>query len=135
DRALYGLTPQLVLNRVVRNQAVLRPRLNLPQGWRLRARAEVGAMTRPGESNFRFNIEGGAARRIGRDSEIYSSYGHLHYAQASDAGYYAPNAVQTLEGGWSRDFERKAVKMSFDAAGGAGRSRDHGDIYGRWGGS
>jgi len=133
ERSIYDLSPKLVANRVIRNQFVVHPEITLPDGWRLRALAEIGPMTRAGESNARYNSEFTVGRKLGKKSELYSTYGMLHYAKASDAGYFSPDLVQTVQGGWTTDIDRKALSLSLDFGLGASRARLHADTFGPWG--
>jgi hypothetical protein len=122
-----------VANRVIRTQFVVHPEIALPSGWRLRALAEMGPMTRAGERNDRYNAEFTVGHKLGNKSELYSTYGTLHYATASDAGYFSPDLVQTIEGGWTTDVDRKAFSLSLDFGSGASHARQHADTFGPWG--
>ncbi len=133
ERSLYDLSPKLVANRVILNKFVVHPEMTLPAGWRLHALAEMGPMTSAGESNARYNAEFTAGRRLGKKSELYSTYGVLHYAKATNAGYFSPDLVQNVEGGWSTDIDRNAISLSLDFGLGAGHAREHGDTFGPWG--
>lgn len=133
NRSVYGLSPQLVINRIVRNEFVVHPQVGLPSGWRFRELAEMGPMTGAGESNARYNSELTVARGLGENSELYWSYDYLHYAKATDAGYYSPDQVQAFEAGWSIDVKRRAVSASLDFAAGTGHSKEHQQAYGPWG--
>jgi hypothetical protein len=134
ERSFYDLSPQLVANRVIRNQFVVHPAITLPAGWRLRALAEMGPMTSAGESNARYNSEFTIARKLGTKSELYSTYGMLHFANASNAGYFSPDMVENMEGGWTTDIDRKTLSLSLDFAAGAGHAREHGvNSFGPWG--
>lgn len=133
ERSIYDLSPKLVANRVIRNQFVVHPEIALPSGWRLRALAEMGPMTRARESNTRYNAEFTAGHKLGKKSELYSTYGTLHYAKATDAGYFSPDLVQTVEGGWTTDVDRKAFSLSLDFGSGASHARQHADTFGPWG--
>jgi hypothetical protein len=132
-RFIFDLSPQLVANRTIRNDFVVHPEISLPSGWRLRALAEMGPVTRAKESNARYNSEFTVARKLGKESELYSTYSILHYAKASNAGYFSPDLVQNIEGGWSTDIDRKALSLSLDFGLGAGHARGHGDTFGPWG--
>ena len=132
-RAIFDLSPQLVANRVVRNDVILHPQLGLDSGWRLRELAEIGPVTMPGESNDRYNSESTVARQLGKNSELYATLSLLHYREASDAGYFSPDLAQNLEGGWSTDLDRKAFSLSLDFGLGASRERQHGNVFGPWG--
>jgi len=133
NRSIYDLSPQLVANRVVKNEFVVRPEIALSSGWRVRALAEMGPMTSPGKSNARYNSEFTVGRKLGKQSELYSTFNILHYAKASDLGYYSPDLVENMEGGWSTDVDRKALSLSLDFGLGAGHARGHGDSFGPWG--
>ena len=133
ERSIYDLSPQLVANRVVRNQFVIHPEFAFTNGWRARALAEIGPMTRPGESNARYNSEFTIGHKVGKKSELYSTYGLLHYAHASDAGYFSPDLVHNLQGGWSGDIDRGSFSLSHDLALGADRAEEHGTGFGPWG--
>lgn len=132
-RAIFDLSPQLVANRVVRNDVILHPQLGLESGWRLRELAEIGPVTMPGESNYRYNSESTLARQLGKNSELYTTLSSLHYREASDAGYFSPDLAQNLEGGWSTDLDRKAFSLSLDFGLGSSRERQHGNAFGPWG--
>jgi len=134
ERSVFDLSPLIVSNRVIRNQFVVRPELKLRDGWRLRALAEMGPMTSLGESNARYNSEFTVGHKIGKASELYSTYSMLHYAQSTTAGYFSPDSVQDMEGGWSTDLDRSAFSFSFDLALGAGHAKEHGaETFGPWG--
>ena len=132
-RSIFDLSPQLVANRVIRNDLVVHPQIGLPSGWKFRELAEIGPVTRAGESNYRYNSEFTVARKLARNSELYSTFSILHYAQASNAGYFSPDLVQNLEGGWSTDVDRRTISLSLDLGLGAGHARAHGDTFGPWG--
>ena len=133
ERSFYDLSPKLVVNRVIRNQFTVHPELAFADGWRLRELAEIGPMTRPGESNARYNSEFTVGHKLGKASELYSTYGLLHYAHSSNAGYFSPDLVHNLQGGWTSDIDRGAFSLSLDLGLGAGRSREHGTNFGPWG--
>jgi hypothetical protein len=132
-RAIFDLSPQLVANRVVRNDIILHPQLGLSSGWRFRELAEIGPVKMPGESNYRYNSESTVARQLGNNSEVYATLSLLHYREASDAGYFSPDLAQNLEGGWSTDVDRKAFSLSLDLGLGSSREREHGHAFGPWG--
>lgn len=132
-RTIFDLSPQLVANRVVRNDVILHPQLGLSSGWRFRELAEIGPVTMPGESNYRYNSESTVARQLGKNSEVYTTLSLLHYREASEAGYFSPDLAQNLEGGWSTDVDRKAFSLSLDFGLGSSRERQHGDAFGPWG--
>jgi hypothetical protein len=132
-RAIFDLSPQLVANRVVRNDFILHPQLGLSSGWRFRELAEIGPVSMPGESNYRLNSESTVARQLAKNSELYTTLSMLHYRKASDAGYFSPDLAQSLEGGWSTDLDRKAFSLSLDFGLGASREREHGSTFGPWG--
>jgi len=132
-RFIFDLSPQLVANRAVRNDFVLHPQISLSSGWRLRALAEMGPVTSTGESNARYNSEFTVGHKLGKASELYSTYSMLHYAQPSDAGYFSPDLVQNMAGGWTTDLDRKSLSLSLDCGAGAGHARNHGDNFGPWG--
>lgn len=132
-RFIFALSPKLVANRAVRNDFIVHPQVSLPSGWRLRVLAEMGPVTSTGQSNARYNSEFAVGHKLGKASELYSTYGMLHYAQPSDAGYFSPDLVQNMEGGWSTDLDRKSLSLSLDFGTGAGHARDHGEAFGPWG--
>lgn len=132
-RSIFDLSPELVANRAVRNDFILHPQINLSSGWRVRGLAEIGPVTSAGESNARYNSEFTVARKLGKASELYSTYGTLHYAKASAAGYFSPDLVQNIVGGWNTDVDRGNVSLSLDFGAGAGHAKNHGADYGPWG--
>ena len=132
-RAIFDLSPQLVANRVVRNDLILHPQLGLDSGWRFRELAEIGPVTMPGKSNNRYNSESTVARQLAKNSELYTTLSMLHYREASDAGYFSPDLAQSLEGGWSTDLDRRVFSLSLDFGLGASREREHGSTFGPWG--
>lgn len=132
-RFIFDLSPELVANRAVRNDFVLHPQISLPSGWRFRELAEMGPVTSTGESNARFNSESTVGHKLGKASELYSTYSTLHYAQPSNAGYFSPDLVQNIAGGWTTDLDRKSLSLSLDLGAGAGHARAHGSDFGPWG--
>jgi len=132
-RFIFDLSPELVANRAVRNDFVVHPQVSLPSGWRFRELAEMGPATSTGESNARYNSEFTVGHKLGKGSELYSTYSTLHYAQASDAGYFSPDLVQNIAGGWTTDLDRKSLSLSLDFGAGAGHARAHGSNFGPWG--
>jgi hypothetical protein len=132
-RFIFDLSPELVANRAVRNDFILHPQIRLSSGWRVRGLAEIGPVTSAGESNARYNSEFTVGRKLGKASELYSTYGTLHYAKTSAAGYFSPDLVQNIVSGWNTDVDRKSVSLSLDFAAGAGHAKNHGADYGPWG--
>lgn len=132
-RFIFDLSPELVANRAVRNDFIVHPQISLPSGWRLRELAEMGPVTSTGQSNARFSSEFTVGHKLGKSSELYSTYSSLHYAQPSVAGYFSPDWVQDIEGGWSTDVDRKSLSLSLDFGTGAGHAKNHGESYGPWG--
>lgn len=133
NRSIFDLSPQLVANRVVKNEFVVHPEISLPTGWRIRELAQLGPMTSPGQSNNRYNSELTLAHKLGEESELYSTYTILHYAQPSNAGYNPPDLAENFEGGWSTDLDRNDVSLSLDLGLGAGHAKQHGEAFGPWG--
>jgi hypothetical protein len=134
ERSVFDLSPLIVYNRVIRNQFVVRPDLKLRDGWRFRALAEMGPMTSAGESNARYNSEFTVGHKLGKASELYSTYSMSHNARSTTAGYFSPDMVQDMEGGWSTDLDRNAFSFSFDLALGASHAKEHGEeAFGPWG--
>jgi hypothetical protein len=129
-RFIFDLSPELVANRAVRNDFIVHPQISLPSGWRLRELAEIGPVTSTGQSNNRFNSESTLGHKLGKSSELYSTYTTLHFAQPSAAGYFSPDLVQNAEGGWSTDLDRKSLSLSLDCGAGAGRAKTHGESFG-----
>jgi hypothetical protein len=134
ERSVFDLSPLIVSNRVIRNQFTVHPELKLRDGWRLRELAEMGPVTSVGESNVRYNSELTVGHKLGKESELYSTYSILHYARSTNAGYFSPDLVQNMEGGWSTDLDRNALSLSLDLGLGAGHAKEHGtETFGPWG--
>jgi hypothetical protein len=133
NRAIYDLSPLLVSKRVIRNALAAQPDFAFESGWRLRGSAELGSMTTAGERNGRRYTAYTVGHRIAHSSEAYSTYSELRFSRPSQAGYYSPDLVQALEGGWKTDVETTAFWLSMDVGIGAGRARDHGSRLGPWG--
>jgi hypothetical protein len=132
-RSLFDLSPELVANRVVRNDFVIHPQIGLESGWRFRELAEIGPVTSTEGGNYRYNSEFTVARQLAKNSELYSTFTALHYAQASAIGYFSPEMVHDLEAGWSTDIDRRAFAFSFDGGLGAGHAKEYGASFGSWG--
>ena len=132
-RSIFDLSPELVANRVVRNDFVIHPQIGLQSGWRFRELAEIGPVTSAEGNNYRYNSEFTVARKLAKNSELYSTFTTLHYARASNAGYFSPTMVHNLEGGWSTDVDRKSFALSLDCGLGAGHAKEHGETFGSWG--
>ena len=133
NRSIFDLSPQLVANRVVKNEFVVHPEIKLSSGWRVRELAQLGPMTSPGESNKRYNSEFTIGHKLGKGSELYSTCSILHYAKSSVAGYNPPDLAENLEGGWSTDLDRGPISLSLEFGVGGGHAKQHGDSYGPWG--
>jgi hypothetical protein len=134
ERSVFDLSPLIVSNHVIRNQFIVRPELKLRDGWRLRALAEMGPMTSAGEHNARYNSEFTVGHKLGKASELYTTYSMLHYAQSTNAGYFSPDLVQNMEGGWDTDLDRKDLSLSLDLGLGADHAKEHGaEAFGAWG--
>jgi hypothetical protein len=129
-RTVHDLTPELVMNRVLRNEAQVRTGVVLPSGWRWRGRGDIGVMTGTGEWNRYYNVETTLAHNLGKNSEWNVAYGDMHYNKESWMGYYSADRVQTLEGGWSTELQRSALGVAADTGIGLGRSKEHHDVYG-----
>lgn len=132
-RSVFDLSPELVANRVVRNDFVIHPQIGLQSGWRFRELAEIGPVTSAEGRNYRYNSEFTVARKLAKNSELYSTFAALHYARANNAGYFSPDMVHNLEGGWSTEVDRKALALSLDFGLGAGHAKEHGESFGAWG--
>jgi len=133
QRLALGTTPQLVANRAMRNEAKLS--VELPAGpLRLRAAGRAGLIEALGEDpNRRLQGDAALVLPLGWRGEISAQYHRLGYAQASTAGYFAPERVETIEAGsyWELGGDG-AVSFSVDLGAGGQRVADQGAEVGPW---
>ena len=133
QRVALGTTPQLVANRAMRNEAKLG--IELPAGpLRLRAAGRAGLIEALGEdANRRLLGDAALALPLGWRGEISAQYHRLGYERASTAGYFAPERVETIEGGsyWELGGDG-AVSFSVDLGAGGQRVAEQGAEVGPW---
>ena len=133
QRVALGTTPQLVANRAMRNEAKLG--IELPAGpLRLRAAGRAGLIEALGEdANRRLLGDAALVLPLGWRGEISAQYHRLGYEQASTAGYFAPERVETIEGGsyWELGGDG-AVSFSVDLGAGGQRVAEQGAEVGPW---
>ena len=133
QRVALGTTPQLVANRAMRNEAKLG--IELPAGpLRLRAAGRAGLIEALGEdANRRLLGDAALVLPLGWRGEISAQYHQLGYEQASTAGYFAPERVETIEGGsyWELGGDG-AVSFSVDLGAGGQRVAEQGAEVGPW---
>ena len=99
QRSPLGTTPLLVGNRAMRNE--LRLEGTVPAGpVRFRIGGRAAALeTAIEKENFRLQGEAARAFPIGWRGEISAQYHRLGFQRISNAGYFAPELVETFEGG------------------------------------
>lgn len=133
SRNLVDATPLLVANRVVRNEIQMRPELSIAPRVHLRAVGALGAIDGTGDQNSRYLLGFGGGLNLGEGAELTANYSQLHYDHSTQAGYFAPDLVQTMEAGWRMEVDRNLMSLSLDCGAGAGRVRKHMAEYGPWG--
>jgi hypothetical protein len=109
--------------------------VELPAGpLRLRAAGRAGLIEALGEdANRRLLGDAALALPLGWRGEISAQYHRLGYEQASTAGYFAPERVETIEGGsyWELGGDG-AVSFSVDLGAGGQRVAEQGAEVGPW---
>jgi hypothetical protein len=99
QRMPLGTTPLLVSNRAMRNE--LRLEGTAPAGpLRLRIGGRAAEIeTAIEKENLRLQGDAAVAFPIGWRGEVSAQYHRLGFQRISDAGYFAPQRVETMEGG------------------------------------
>jgi len=132
ERAALAATPELVANRVMRDQGRLGIELPL---WKVRLRGMLlGAVIEsPGQRNERGGAEGGLALALSPTVTPWVRYQVSGYRDATDAGYFAPRRADGATVGSSFELgEGSPWLLELDAGGGAQRYATHGGPLGPW---
>jgi hypothetical protein len=132
DRHLLDATPLLLRNTMSRNEIQIRPDLALSSTLRLRGTAKAASIEGGGESNTRQHLGGGIALSVAPGVEISGNAARILYARPSQAGYFAPAEVQSIELGSYAEFENGVLLAAFDVGAGLERIRLHGSRFGSW---
>ncbi len=133
QRLALGTSLLLVANRAMRDEAKLG--VELPAGpLRFRATGTVALIETLGEDDNR-RLQGDAALvlPLGWRGEISAQYHRVGFERTSSAGYFAPERVETIEGGayWDLGGEG-AVSFSVDLGAGGQRIAEQGAAVGPW---
>jgi hypothetical protein len=131
-RRMLDATPLLVHNRVVRSEVVVRPEVALSRIMRARAFGSAGWISAEGETNTRSAAGAGFAWLPVPIAEVSANVAQSGNARAPEAGYFAPERIQSAELGTYAEFEGDLFLLALDAGAGIERFRRHGDDYGEW---
>lgn len=133
QRLPLGTSPLLIANHAVRNE--LRLSVELPAGpVRIRGMGRAGLIEAFGEDvNLRLQGDAALALPIGWRGEVSAQYHRLSFNRASEAGYFAPKLVETVEGGtyWDLGGDGR-VSASVDLGVGIQRLAKQGEEVGAW---
>lgn len=128
-----AVSPALVASEARRAEA--RATLELPAGpLKLRGMGRMGAVyTAPEPSNQRLGAGGALVLPLGWRAELSGQYHRLGYRRASQAGYFAPEVVETVEGGAYFELgDDGPLSIAADVGAGAQRIAEHTAPWGRW---
>jgi hypothetical protein len=121
----------LVANHAVRSEA--RAMFELPLGpFRMRTGGRAGSIVTSGSSTTRWAADAVVAIPIGWQAEISTQYHRMHYARTASAGYFAPDRVETVEGGAYVDVEGGKATFAFELGAGAQRIQPQAAVVGPW---
>jgi hypothetical protein len=133
QRMALGTTPLLVANQAMRNEARLS--FELPLGEiRIRAGGRAGQIrTLVEEPNTRLQGDAALVLPFGWQGEVSVQYHRLGFSRASEAGYFAPRRVETLEAGtyWELGGDGPA-SLAFDLGAGIQRLAKQEEELGPW---
>jgi tetratricopeptide (TPR) repeat protein len=133
QRMLFASTPALVVSRAVQDDA--RIGLELPVGpLRIRGMGRASLIETDFEaSNTRLQADAALVLPLGWRGEVSLQFHALGFAQASDAGYFAPKSVETREIGtyWELGGEGR-VSAELDLGIGLQRLAKQGEAVGPW---
>lgn len=132
NRNLVDATRMLVANRVVRNEALVRPDFAISRRVRLRALGGAGSIHGGGEQNSRYTLGGGAGWNVRPAVELSANYTEIGYAHPSQVGYFAPRRSQRIEAGSYMEFGGRTALLALDLGAGAERVQTHGAAFGSW---
>lgn len=133
QRVALGTAPALVTNRVTRSE--VRATAELPvTRMRLRGSARAGRVDAQGEAaNTRLGAEGALVFPLGDQVQLSGQYRWMGFERASQAGYFAPRAAETIEGGiYFEVGEEGPVSLAADLGAGAQRVAEQGAGVGAW---
>jgi hypothetical protein len=133
QRLALGTAPVLVANRVTRTEA--RATAEIPAGFlRLRASGRAGQMEATGEAaNGRLGAEGAIVAPLGERVQLAAQYRWMGFQRASQAGYFAPRAAETVESGVYFELGGDGpVSLAADLGGGVQRVAVQGTNAGPW---
>jgi len=133
QRMALGTTPLLVANQAMRNEARLT--LELPLGaLRARVGGRAGQIrTLVEEPNARLQGDAALVLPFGWQGEVSIQYHRLGFSRATAAGYFAPQRVETIEGGtyWELGGDGRA-SLAFDLGAGIQRLAEQEELPGPW---
>jgi hypothetical protein len=92
----------------------------------------MASIQAPGERNTRWGADEVLAVPFGGVGEVSVQYHRMHYAKATVAGYFAPDRVETVEGGSYLELDGRGVSFAADLGAGAQRIQIHGAAPGPW---
>jgi len=133
QRITLGTSPLLVAFHAVRNEA----RLSFGQAagpLRIRAGGRAGFIEARGERpNLRLQGDAAVAIPLAASGEISIQYHRLGFKRRSDAGYFAPKLVETIEAGsyWEWSGEGR-LSAALDLGAGAQRLAKQKEPVGPW---
>jgi tetratricopeptide (TPR) repeat protein len=133
EHMALGVSPQLIANEVQRTEG--RAMLELPAGpLRIRGMGRVASVSAAGESaNQRLAGSGALVLPLGWRGELSAQYHRMGYQRPSQAGYFAPEVVETMEGGAYLELgEDGPLSLAIDLGAGSQRIAEHDAPYGRW---
>jgi Tfp pilus assembly protein PilF len=132
NRSPMDATPALLVNRIVRNEFQARPDLALSQRFRVRGVGGAALIEGGGDRNQRFIAGAGTAWKTSDAMELSASVTQSSYDHATQAGYFAPKKLQSIDGGTYLEKEGDAFLLALDLGGGVERFQVNGQAFGRW---
>jgi hypothetical protein len=132
QRQPLGTTPLLMEHRAMRDEG--RATLQLPLGpLRFRVAGRAARLKALDETNTRLAGDGAVVVPLGWRGEVSVQYHRLRYREPTTLGYFAPERVETVEGGSYVEAEAGRLAMAMEVGAGAQRLREFGSAMGPWG--
>jgi tetratricopeptide (TPR) repeat protein len=133
NRRLMDATPTLLTNRVVRNEVQLRPDLALSRQFRVHGVGGAALIEGNGGRNHRYIVGAGPGWKPLHAMELSANLTQSSYDHASQAGYFAPKQLQSIEGATYIEVEHEPTLLVLDLGGGVERFKENGSGFGHWG--
>jgi hypothetical protein len=128
-----AVTPRLYDTQIVLSE--LRATIDVPvvAAMRVRGFGRVGRLSDPFTANRRTSFGAGPVLRLAPASELSAGYARTRYARPSEAGYFAPSSIESIDAGaYHEHYALWPLTIALDLGGGVERATLHGAERASW---